>query len=213
MTIVLFVGIATLHSVFITTGAAHLASSILWTLVGVTYGFALLIAYDYCYLTCNDPVDDLVLKIDKNYPPTELVDCEECKCQVHKKSYHCKKCNRCVEYFDHHCKYLNNCIGGKNYHQFLRMLITVTAFCLTIIGEAIWIVIHSYSDVEFESRLLSRWGVLATGILAFVAMVVVDSLLCFHFYLIFWLKTTTYDYIMNQPDSTQSEHPPPPPAR
>lgn len=63
MTIILFVVIAALHSVFITTGAAQLSSPIFWTVVGVTYGLAILIGYDYVWLTCNDPVDDLVLKV------------------------------------------------------------------------------------------------------------------------------------------------------
>lgn len=63
----LFLVLAASHSVFITTSAVHLDSSIFWALVGVTYALMLLIAYDYAFLTCSDPVDDLILKVEKNY--------------------------------------------------------------------------------------------------------------------------------------------------
>jgi hypothetical protein len=74
----------------------------------------------------------------------------ECKMSVHRASYHCNTCNRCVEYFDHHCRYLNNCIGGKNYMQFLRLLITVTIFCLDIIGQGVWIFVATFNDPTFK---------------------------------------------------------------
>ncbi len=208
LVVVLFIVIEALHSVFVTSAAAVLDSAIMWALVGVSYGLVLLMIYDYLLLTCNDPVDDLVLKIERNYHPSQLKQCDEgCRCQVHVRSYHCKRCKRCVEYFDHHCKYLNNCIGGKNYYPFLRMLMAVTAYCLSLMGESVWLFLKSYQDETFNQGILSRWGILSTFLLSLVALLAVDSLLCFHFYLIFCLKSTTYDYIMNQPDSTQSDQP------
>lgn len=98
---------------------------------------------------------------------------------------------------------MNNCIGGKNYHQFLRMLITVTAYCLSIIGEGVWAFVRAYQDSQFNQDIISRWGVLAVFSLAVIALLLVDSLLCFHLYLVFWLKTTTLNYIMNQSDSEE----------
>lgn len=203
-TVSLFVIITILHAVFITSAAGSINSSILWVLVGFTYGLLVLIGYDYCYLTCMDPADDLLLKIKRHYKNSELMFCRDCNSEVHFKSYHCNRCNRCVEYFDHHCKYLNNCIGGKNYHPFLRMLISVTIFCLSIIFSAIWVFVVDSNDQTVS--VLSRWGAMVTLILTVVALLAVDSLLCFHFYLIFVLKTTTLNYIMNTPDS-QPERP------
>lgn len=109
-----------------------------------------------------------------------------------------------MQEFDHHCKYLNNCIGGKNYHEFLRMLLSVTAYCLAIIGTGVWVVVAGNDPTL---AILSRWGALATLCLAGVTMVAVDSLLCFHFYLVFHLKTTTLNYIMNRPDSEDEKNP------
>jgi palmitoyltransferase ZDHHC1/11 len=203
MTVVLFAVITLLHSLFITSGTASLGFSVLWVLVALSYGLLVLVGYDYCVLTCSDPVDDLVVNKKRNYKETDLLYCRDCQSQVHCKSHHCKRCKRCVEYFDHHCKYLNNCIGGKNYHNFLRMLIAVTAYCLTIMFSGIWVFIAATNDPQLG--VLSKGGALATAIIAFLAMLAVDSLLCFHFYLIFWLKATTLEYIMNRPDSEEGD--------
>lgn len=97
-----------------------------------------------------------------------------------------------MEHFDHHCRYLNNCIGGKNYAQFLRLLIATTMFCITIMGEGIWIFVLSFQDSQFKEDIISNWAVLGTIILTLVAMVAVDTLLFFHLYLICILKKTTY---------------------
>ena len=74
----------------------------------------------------------------------------------------------------------------------------MTAFCLTILGEGVWIFVAAQNDESFNDNILSKWGVLVTFILAIVAQLAVDSLLCFHFYLIFYLKSTTYDFIKKQ---------------
>lgn len=78
---------------------------------------------------------------------------------------------------------------------------SVTAYCLTLMGESVWIFLKAYQDESFKGEIVSEWGVLATFVLSLMALIATDSLLCFHFYLIFWLKTTTLSYIMNQPDS------------
>lgn len=61
LTIAIFVIITGLHGAFITSAAVEIQSSILWTLVGFTYAILALIIYDYLYLSCSDPVDDLLL--------------------------------------------------------------------------------------------------------------------------------------------------------
>ena len=205
LTIILFVVITALFSTFVTSAAVAIGSEILWTLVGLTYALLLLICYDYCFLTCSDPVDDLILKIKREHQEGDLLFCRDCNSQVHSKSHHCRKCNRCSEHFDHHCKYLNNCIGGKNYQPFLRMLLSVTAYCLAIIGESAWVFVADSQDPQLS--ILSRWGALATLIITAIALVAVDSLLCFHFYLIFWLKSTTLEYIRSLPDSEEERRP------
>jgi hypothetical protein len=55
-------------------------------------------------------------------------------------------------------------------------------------GEGIWIIIAAQQNITYSGSIVSQWGALATIILAFIAMIAIDSLLCFHFYLIFWLK-------------------------
>lgn len=64
-----------------------------------------------------------------------------------------------------------------------------------------WVFARSYSDPKYGQDIVSRWGTLAIVILALLALLAVDSVLCFHFYLVFFLRTTTLDYILNQPDS------------
>ena len=79
------------------------------------------------------------------------------------------------------------------------MLLAVTSYCIAIIGAGIWVFIFDSNNPQIS--ILSKWGVLVTIILAAIALIAVDSLLCFHFYLIFCLKMTTLEYIRNQPDS------------
>lgn len=67
LVVVLFLITEALHSLFVTSAAVVLNSSIMWTLVGVTYCLILLMVYDYLFLTCTDPVDDLILKVEHNY--------------------------------------------------------------------------------------------------------------------------------------------------
>jgi len=67
LAILIFVTIVVLHSVFITSATAALQSPILWVIIAATYGLLVTIIYDYIYITCEDPVDDLILKVPKNY--------------------------------------------------------------------------------------------------------------------------------------------------
>ena len=69
------------------------------------------------------------------------------------------------------------------------MLLAVTAYCLSIIGAAAWVFVVDSQRTDVS--IISKWGAIATLILAVIALFAVDSLLCFHFYLIFYLKTTT----------------------
>jgi len=72
---------------------------------------------------------------------------------------------------------------------------TVTFFCIGIICSGIWVFVQAQEDYNFRQSIISEWGALVTSVVSLIAMAAVDSLLFFHFYLIFSLKMTTYDYI------------------
>jgi hypothetical protein len=83
ITPLIFLIVMVLHSVFVVSGLATVDREILWVLLGVTYILLLLIAYDYIFLTCSDPVDDLILGIQKSYKVDEIKYCNMCKREVH----------------------------------------------------------------------------------------------------------------------------------
>ena len=53
-----------MYNVFITSSIARQDSPILWIMLAATYILFIIIAADYIYLTCSDPVDDLLLGIN-----------------------------------------------------------------------------------------------------------------------------------------------------
>ena len=133
-----------MHSVFVVPGILSVEESIqkiiLIILLAFFYSLLLLIIYDFCYISYKDPVDTLLEQPERVEAMKfeELDDCTECgKKQV--TSYHCNRCGRCTEDFDHHCKFLNSCIGGKNYENFLRILITNIIYHSVAIGMGAWI--------------------------------------------------------------------------
>ena len=65
LTIVLFVIVTVLHNVFVTSSIGRQDSSILWVMLAVTYVTLIIVAIDYIYLTCTDPVDDVLLGIKR----------------------------------------------------------------------------------------------------------------------------------------------------
>lgn len=132
------------------------------------------------------------------------MECKLCRRVICKKSYHCMRCNRCTENFDHHCRYLNNCIGGLNYTNFMRLLITATAFCIVIIGQGVWVFTKSYSDDNFNEMIITRWMVLVTIIFVAFILFSIQTLLVFHIYITCYRKMTTYDYIYRDTSSNAS---------
>lgn len=65
VTVLVFLVILVMHSVFIVSSMGVLNEPILWILLSITYLLLFVILYDYCVLTCSDPVDDMVLGIKK----------------------------------------------------------------------------------------------------------------------------------------------------
>jgi hypothetical protein len=76
---------------------------------------------------------------------------------------------------------------------------------LLIIGQGIWIFVLATTNDSFDSKTISRWGVLVCLIFTFAMMVTVDTLLCFHFYLIFVLKKSTLDYLNSYPEEERGD--------
>ncbi len=194
MAVLFFLIILVLHSIFIVPPiVAVIKHAVLIFLLSLHYAFILLIGYDYIYLTCKDPVDPLVNKsaeIDRQLPE-EIKKCIICNCSVFLKSYHCMRCNRCTLNFDHHCKYLNNCVGGRNYEQFLRILLVLTVYFLNVIAQGIWVFVVTYTSEELQNYMISRWPVLVVMIFIIVILLGVESLLIYHFYLTLVRKMTT----------------------
>lgn len=109
-----------------------------------------------------------------------------------------------MEQFDHHCKYLNNCIGGQNYQAFIRLLLILTFFSLTLLAEALWTFLLATSDPELSEKVPSRWGMLASLIVTLLNMIAVDSLLCFHCYIVLYLETSTVDFLWDRQSEPHS---------
>lgn len=65
MTVLLYLIVLILHSVFVTSAIANHNSPILWILLALTYIFLVFTFLDYFYLTCTDPADNLLLGIKK----------------------------------------------------------------------------------------------------------------------------------------------------
>jgi len=57
-----------MHNIFITSAICRHDSSILYILLAITYISLIVVAIDYIYLTCTDPVDDVLLGIKKEIP-------------------------------------------------------------------------------------------------------------------------------------------------
>ena len=115
-------------------------------------------------------------------------------------------CNRCTYNFDHHCQWVSNDIGGKNYKDFVRMLVSVMA---TLLVQLTTISIHlvALSKTE-ESQLDNRKVYLVTSIVSIVLSVLLCLadiyLLSFHVYLI-TQHLSTYKYIRNIQNKGQSK--------
>lgn len=57
-----------MHNVFVTPSIGKQDSPILWIMLAVTYITLIIVAIDYIYLTCTDPVDNVLLGIKREIP-------------------------------------------------------------------------------------------------------------------------------------------------
>ena len=189
LSIVLMLTILVLQTILLGS-ITSIENVILNVLLAFSYLLLILVAYDYVKLITVDPVDPRLLELpfqERKRDQNMLNWCSICRADVHKYSYHCKSCNRCAEEFDHHCKYVNNCIGKKNYVNFFRIVISLTSFLLTQIGQGLWVLICIEGSIR-------RVG-LALVILSGLIVPVLVYLAIFHCYISFWDYGTTLKYL------------------
>lgn len=74
-----------------------------------------------------------------------------------------------------------------------------------IIGQGIWVFVHASNHPDFDAKIYSRWAVLVAFIFTGVLMIVVDTLLCFHIYLIFRLGISTERYLSQKEEQEMLE--------
>mmetsp|Transcript_21648 Transcript_21648/g.26895 ORF Transcript_21648/g.26895 Transcript_21648/m.26895 type:complete len:256 (+) Transcript_21648:1-768(+) len=110
--------------------------------------------------------------------------------QNHAKIHLCHHCGAEVEGFDHHCVYVNRCVGKKNYCTFLCLLASLA----TLQIFQFWI---AATCLKQNSGFEEPWC-LVTALVSAPLGIATFGLLCFHFYLRFCLRTTTYAWILDR---------------
>ena len=101
--------------------------------LAVTYAISFISMVVYTYrVTVSDPTDPTVA-LERSFKDCSTsfqtkdysYYCDICDTHVLVDTKHCQMCNRCSYDFDHHCQWVSNDIGGRNYKDFIRMLISV----------------------------------------------------------------------------------------
>ena len=77
----------------------------------------------------------------------------------------------------------------------------LTVYFLNLIAQAIWVFVESFNNDELKGYMISRWPVLAIGIIILVVILAVDSLLLYHIYLTIVRRMTTLEYIFRETPS------------
>lgn len=136
----------------------------------------------------------------------ETKQCWICDVQVANHSMHCKYCNKCVSHFDHHCLWLNTCVGAKNYNDFFRVMLSISAMQLVHMGMSTWLVVDIFLKGPTEERANDWMGFegaseAVAGVLLFfvvfdlISLVLLAQLISFHIHLQ-RERITTYQYIV-----------------
>ncbi|CAD8055807.1 unnamed protein product [Paramecium sonneborni] len=175
--------------------------------------FSILVSIS-CYFsiktTISNPTDSYVIQQQKfrgetfDYEEHHLTQfCELCIAYVKETTKHCKQCNRCCEDFDHHCRWINNCVGGKNYKQFIGMIL----FTFLILLHSMIVngrVINQYNKQELKTLTIYSKQQKSMFIIAvlFLVLEIVGSifllqLIVFHAYL-YKKGITTYEFIIQR---------------
>ncbi|CAD8057280.1 unnamed protein product [Paramecium sonneborni] len=172
--------------------------------------FVSISCYFFIKTTISDPTDCYVIQQQKNrgkafdYEEHQLTQfCDLCIAYVKETTKHCKQCNRCCEDFDHHCRWINNCIGGKNYKQFIGMIV----FTFLIILYSIIVnirVINQYNKQELQTlTIYSKYQnsmliiALIFLVLEIITSIFLVKLIVFHAYL-YRKGISTYEFIIQK---------------
>lgn len=199
LTIVIFTTQLVLHSVFVVPAVPFFDSiterSILVVWLVVYYVLWVLIIYDFCWISCTDPADPILLnpELARYHSYAEMDDCSQCGPKL-LHSYHCNRCGRCTDEFDHHCKFLNNCIGGKNYENFLRLLIVTIVEHAMCIGQGLWVFIRALTH-GITDGVINYWVIIAPIAISGLLLIFTIVLLSFHCYISCCISMTTLEWI------------------
>ncbi|ETV90392.1 hypothetical protein H310_14820 [Aphanomyces invadans] len=195
---------------------------------GIIYGFNGVVIVGLAAITTSiNPADRNVLHHVDLQPAQVTADhlyCNVCTSYVDKKSRHCRICEKCVATFDHHCKWLNNCIGEHNYRFFFSLIVAIFTFTTLQLAMGIYLFVQCFNDPASiliqgastygcsGSALVNQRGFCESAVFPLVAIKVIlaiylailvpsfypiGQLVYFHIKLYF-LQTTTYDYIIHQ---------------
>ena len=125
--------------------------------------------------------------------------CETCNVYRPPRAKHCSFCNNCVEEFDHHCPWTGNCIAKRNYFAFIRFIVLVTTYTISI---TVCGVMAMYQNVQKADPGQDWWQQVFEGLsinpidtgvtfLTFIIMWSLWSLCAYHMFLLYIGQTTT----------------------
>lgn len=112
--------------------------------MAILYALFIPIAYDYMFLSCQDPVDRRVYEDLGDETDTKL--CSKCQRRVSKQTYHCLRCDRCTFKLDHHSHLVNNCVSLENFRNYIRMTFCFNLLTLNMTVQCLVIFFFSLSD-------------------------------------------------------------------
>ncbi|KAL7557286.1 hypothetical protein ACA910_016248 [Epithemia clementina (nom. ined.)] len=144
---------------------------------------------------------------EQRFPDNEETkQCWICDTQVAHHAMHCKYCNKCVSHFDHHCLWLNTCVGAKNYKDFFRVMLSISAMQIVHLAISMGLVVDIFLQGPTDDRANDWLGISGTAeavaavllffmVFDFISLILLAQLIAFHMHLQ-KENITTYQYIV-----------------
>lgn len=152
----------------------------------------------------------IIPRVPKHIPPTlpppgsdisahGWKHCETCNVYRPPRAKHCSFCNNCVEEFDHHCPWTGNCIAKRNYFAFIRFIVVVTTYTISITVCGVMAMCQDVQKADsgqtwyqqvFEGLGINPIDTFVT-FLTFIIMWSLWSLCAYHVFLLYIGQTTT----------------------